>query len=53
MTNTEIRMTLNSMKLEYEAIKNKITNLFNELDVLDNEYIRGQRVLEERTKNGK
>lgn len=50
MTNTEIRMNLDSMKMEYEAIKNKINHLFNELDMLDNEYIRGQKVLEERTR---
>ena len=50
MSNTEIRMKMASMKDEYDAIKNKINNLFGRLDALDNEYIKGQKELENRAK---
>lgn len=38
------------MKDEYEAIKNKINELWARLDELDQEYIRGQKEVEERRK---
>ena len=50
MSNTEIRMKMASMKDEYDAIKNKINNLFSKLDALDEEYIKGRRELEKRAK---
>jgi hypothetical protein len=50
MTNTDIRMKMSSMKEEYEAIKNKINNLLSNLDTLDTEYLKAQKVLEERSK---
>ena len=50
MTNTDIRMKMSSMKEEYEAIKNKINNLLINLDTLDTEYLKAQKVLEERSK---
>ena len=50
MTNTDIRMKMASMKEEYEAIKNKINNYLGQLDMLDKEYIKAQKELEERAK---
>lgn len=50
MSNADIRMKMASMKEEYEAIKNNINKLLSKLDSLDNEYLRAQRELEERSK---
>lgn len=50
MTNTDIRMRLQSMEYEYEAVKNKINNLINQLDDLDVEYNKGKKELEKRSK---
>lgn len=50
MSNTDIRMKMNSMKEQYEVIKNKINELFDQLDFLDNEYLKGQKELENRSK---
>ena len=43
-------MKMASMKEEYEAIKNKINNYLGQLDMLDKEYIKAQKELEERAK---
>lgn len=50
MANADIRIKMSSMKEEYEAIKNKINNLLGQLDILDIEYNKAQRELEERAK---
>lgn len=50
MSNTDIRMQIASMKEQYEAIKNKINNYLGQLDILDKEYIKAQKELEERAK---
>ena len=52
MSNTEIRMKMSSLEEEYEAVKNKINNLLNTLDYLDEVYLKGRKELERRTKNG-
>lgn len=48
--NMEIRQKMESMSLEYEAIKNKINNLINQMDELDIEYNKAKNELERRTK---
>lgn len=50
MSNTEIRMKMQSMEMEYESIKNKINHFIDELDKLDNEYNKAKRELERRIK---
>ena len=50
MSNTEIRMKMQSMELEYESIKNKINNLMDELEELDTVYNKGKKELERRIK---
>ena len=50
LSNSDIRMKINSMELEYEAVKNKINNLFSELDRLDIEYNKANKELEKRSK---
>ena len=50
MSNTEIRMKMESMAMEYDAIKNQISKLLDKLDNLDNEYIKGYKELEKRSK---
>lgn len=50
MSNTEIRMKMENMKMEYDAIKNQINRLLDKLDNLDNEYIKGYKELEKRSK---
>jgi predicted nucleic acid-binding Zn-ribbon protein len=50
MGNTEIRMKLSSLEEEYTSIKNKINTLLTSLDNLDNEYIKGKKELENRSK---
>ena len=41
---------MNVLKEEYEVIKNKISELFDRMEALDREYIRGTEELEERSK---
>ena len=48
--NSEIRLKLNVLKEEYEVTKNKISELFDRMEALDREYIRGIEELEERSK---
>ena len=48
--NSEIRLKLNVLKEEYEVIKNKISELFDRMEALDRDYIRGTEELEERSK---
>lgn len=48
--NSEIRLKLNVLKEEYEVTKNKISELFDRMEVLDREYIRGTEELEKRSK---
>lgn len=48
--NSEIRLKLNVLKEEYEVCKNKISELFDRMEALDREYIRGTEELEERSK---
>lgn len=50
MSNTEIRMKMENMKMEYNVIKNQINKLLDKLDNLDNEYIKGYKELEKRSK---
>lgn len=49
-SNQDIRIKMESMKIEYESIKNKINNLFSSLDMLDNEYNKAIKELEKRSK---
>lgn len=48
--NTEIKLKMKTLEEEYTATKNKINNLLDNLDRLDNEYIRGKKELENRSK---
>lgn len=50
MSNTEIRMKMQTMEMEYESIKNKINNLMDELEKLDVAYNKGKKELERRIK---
>ena len=50
MGNTEIKLKIKTLEEEYTATKNKINNLLDNLDRLDNEYIRGKKELENRSK---
>lgn len=50
MSNSEIRSKMTSMTNEYESIKQKINNLFSELDTLDIEYDKAKKELDKRTK---
>jgi hypothetical protein len=50
MSNTEIRMKMQTMEMEYESIKNKINNLMDELEKLDVVYNKGKKELERRIK---
>lgn len=50
MSNNEIRMKMNSMEMEYEAIKNKISDLVSKLDSLDIEYNKARKEIEKRAK---
>ena len=50
MTNTEIRLKMKNMEMEYESIKNRINNLVSKLDKLDIEYNDAQRELKKRSK---
>lgn len=50
MSNTEIRIKMQSMENKYEAIKIKISHLIDELDNLDNEYDKAKKELLKRSK---
>ena len=50
MSNTEIRMKMQTMEMEYESVKNKINVLIDELDRLDNEYEQAKKELIKRSK---
>lgn len=50
LTNTEIRLKIASMEQEYEAIKNKINNLMNDLESIDVKYNKAISELNKRTK---
>lgn len=50
MSNTDIRVKMSSMEMEYENIKNKINQLITDLDKLDIEYNKAQKELEKRSK---
>lgn len=50
MGNAEIKLKIKTLEEEYTATKNKINNLLDNLDRLDNEYIRGKKELENRSK---
>jgi hypothetical protein len=50
MSNTEIRMKMQTMEMEYESVKNKISVLIDELDRLDNEYEQAKKELNKRSK---
>ena len=50
MSNTDIRVKMSSMEMEYENIKNKINQLITDLDNLDIEYNKAQKELEKRSK---
>jgi hypothetical protein len=51
LSNTEIRIKMKSMEMEYEAVKNKINTLLNTLDELDNEYNKANKEINKRMKN--
>lgn len=51
MSNTDIRVKMSSMEIEYESIKNKINQLITDLDKLDIEYNKAQKELEKRSKS--
>ena len=50
MSNMEIRNKMESMKFEYESLKNKINNLITQMDKLDDEYVKANKELEKRSK---
>jgi hypothetical protein len=50
LSNTDIKLKMNSMSMEYDKLKNKINNLFSELDRLDIEYNQAKKELERRSK---
>ena len=50
-SNTDIRVKMSSMEMEYESIKNKINQLITDLDKLDIEYNKAQKELEKRSKS--
>lgn len=50
MSNTDIRVKMSSMEMEYENVKNKISGLIDELDKLDIEYNKAKKELEKRSK---
>lgn len=50
MSNTDIRVKMSSMEMEYENVKNKISSLIDELDKLDIEYNKAKKELEKRSK---
>lgn len=50
MSNSEIRSKMASMINEYESIKQKINNLFSEMDILDVEYDKAKKELDKRSK---
>lgn len=50
LSNAEIRIKLITMENEYEAIKNRIKNDLERLDVLDKEYASMKQVLSKRTR---
>ena len=51
MSNTDRRVKMSSMEMEYESIKNKINQLITDLDKLDIEYNKAQKELEKRSKS--
>lgn len=48
--NTEIRIKMRVLNEEYTTLKNKISELFDRMEELDKEYIRGTEELKERSK---
>lgn len=50
LSNAEIRMKMESMKMEYEAIKNKINFYVDKLDELDKNYNNASKELNKRSK---
>lgn len=50
MTNTEIRLKMSSMEMEYESLKNKINNLMSQMETLDNEYNNAKKEIDKRSK---
>lgn len=50
LSNAEIRMKMESMKMEYEAIKNKINAYVDKLDELDKSYNNASKELHKRSK---
>ena len=43
MSNTEIRIKMQAMEMEYESIKNRINKLIDKLDELDIDYNKGKK----------
>ena len=50
MSNTEIRIKMQAMEMEYESIKNRINKLIDKLDELDIDYNKGKKEIEKRSK---
>ena len=50
MSNAELRVALVEMEHEYEALKEKIKNEVNRMNILDEEYIKIRQLLQNRTK---
>jgi uncharacterized coiled-coil DUF342 family protein len=50
MSNMEIRQKMDSMKYEYESLKNKISDIITQMDNLDNEYNKANKEIENRSK---
>lgn len=50
MSNTEIRIKMQAMEMEYESIKNRINKLLDKLDELDIDYNKGKKEIEKRSK---
>ncbi|MBR6515742.1 MAG: hypothetical protein IKT40_02685 [Bacilli bacterium] len=50
MSNSELRIILNEMENEYEALKNKIDTYISRMDELDKKYVKVKTILNKRTK---
>lgn len=48
MTNNELATNIKLIEIEYSAKKNKIIKLLDELNLLENEFNKGQEILRKR-----
>ena len=50
LSNAEIEVKIKSMEFEYENIKTNIEKLYNQLLILNSQYLEGKKVLDKRLK---